>query len=53
MIMPSFTIDKKIYYLWTLDQQQLHSFHEQFGHSFGDLLFLHSSGGQPQSAHII
>jgi len=33
--------------------QQQHSFHEQLGHSFADGLILHSSGRQPQSAHLI
>ncbi len=33
--------------------QQQHSSHEQLGQSFADLLFLHSSGRQPQSAHFI
>ena len=29
------------------------SFQQQFGHSFGDLLFLQYSGKHPQSAHAI
>ena len=37
----------------TIDSQQQHSSQVQFGHSFGDLLILHSEGKQSQSAHLI
>jgi len=40
-------------YLELIASQQQHSSHVQLGHNFADWLFLHSSGGQSQSAHFI
>lgn len=40
------------YFRTTIAVQQQHSVKIQLGHSLGELLALHSSGKQPQSAQI-